>query len=49
MCIFKNGQTYNAKQQFLCHECGRVFLKNPAKMVIDQATNDLAVFTSCRS
>ena len=32
----KNGHIYNGKQRFKCHECGRQFVENPQKIVIDQ-------------
>ncbi len=37
----KNGHIHNGKQRFLCHECGRQFIENPVKKVIDQATREL--------
>ena len=37
----KNGHIHHGKQRFLCHECGRQFIENPVKKVIDQATREL--------
>lgn len=37
----KNGRIHNGKQRFLCHECGRQFVEQPTKKVIDQATREL--------
>lgn len=37
----KNGRIHNSKQQFKCHDCGRQFIEQPTKKVIDQATREL--------
>lgn len=37
----KNGRIHNGKQRFKCHECGRQFIEQPTKKVIDQATREL--------
>src|SRR5512146_3222921 len=37
----KNGHIHNGKQRFKCRDCGRQFIENPTKKVIDQATRDL--------
>lgn len=37
----KNGRIHTGKQRFLCRECGRQFVEQPSKKVIDPATRDL--------
>lgn len=37
----KNGRIHNGKQRFKCHECGRQFVEQPTKKVIDQSTREL--------
>ena len=37
----KNGHIHNGKQRFKCHDCGRQFVEQPTKKVIDQATREL--------
>jgi transposase-like protein len=37
----KNGRIHNGKQRFKCHDCGRQFVEQPTKKVIDQATREL--------
>jgi transposase-like protein len=37
----KNGRIHNGKQRFKCHNCGRQFVAQPTKKVIDQATREL--------
>lgn len=37
----KNGRIHNGKQRFKCHDCGRQFIEQPSKKVIDQATREL--------
>ena len=37
----KNGHIHNGKQRFKCHDCGRQFIEQPSKKVIDQATREL--------
>jgi transposase-like protein len=37
----KNGRIHNGKQRFKCHDCGRQFIEQPSKKVIDPATRDL--------
>jgi transposase-like protein len=37
----KNGHIHNGKQRFKCHNCGRQFVEQPTKKVIDQPTRDL--------
>ncbi len=37
----KNGRIHNGKQRFKCRDCGRQFVEQPTKKVIDQATRDL--------
>ncbi len=37
----KNGRIHNAKQRFLCHECGRQFVEHPQKKTINGATREL--------
>jgi transposase-like protein len=37
----KNGHIHNGKQRFKCHDCGRQFIEQPSKKVIDQDTRKL--------
>jgi transposase-like protein len=37
----KNGHIHNGKQRFKCRECGRQFIEQPTKKVIDQTTRDV--------
>ncbi len=37
----KNGHIHNGKQRFKCHDCGRQFVENPTKIVIDQEKREL--------
>src|SRR4028119_2378608 len=37
----KNGRIHNGKQRFKCHDCGRQFIEQPTKKVIDQTTREL--------
>ena len=37
----KNGRIHNGKQRFLCHECGRQFVEQPQKKIIDSTTREL--------
>ena len=37
----KNGHIRNGKQRFKCRGCGRQFVEQPTKKVIDQATRNL--------
>ena len=37
----KNGRIHNGKQRFKCHNCGRQFVEQPTKKVIDQAAREL--------
>ncbi|MBD1897915.1 IS1 family transposase [Coleofasciculus sp. FACHB-129] len=37
----KNDRIHNGKQRFKCQDCGRQFVEQPAKKVIDQATREL--------
>lgn len=37
----KNGRIHNGKEIFVCHECGRQFVEQPQKKVIDSATRQL--------
>lgn len=37
----KNGRIHNGKQRFKCHECGRQFVEQPQKKVIDRITREL--------
>lgn len=37
----KNGRIHNGKQRFLCQECGRQFVEQPTKKVIDSAKREL--------
>ncbi len=39
--VVKNGHIYNGKQRFKCHDCGRQFVENPQKKVIDASTREL--------
>lgn len=39
--IVKNGHIHTGKQRFKCYECGRQFVENPDKKVIDSATKEL--------
>lgn len=39
--IVKNGRIHNGKQRFLCHECGRQFVEQWDKKVIDGETREL--------
>ena len=38
---FKNEHIHNGKQRFKCHDCGRQFVENPTKVVIDQEKREL--------
>ena len=37
----KNGHIHNGKQRFKCRECGRQFIENPQKKIIDKGTREL--------
>jgi transposase-like protein len=37
----KNGHIHNGKKRFKCHDCGRQFIEQPTKKVIDSATREL--------
>jgi transposase-like protein len=37
----KNGRIHNGKQRFKCQDCGRQFVEQPTKKVIDSATREL--------
>ncbi|MGG6293631.1 IS1/IS1595 family N-terminal zinc-binding domain-containing protein [Leptolyngbya sp. AN02str] len=38
----KNGRIHNGnKQRFKCHDCGRQFIEQPNKKVLDQAIREL--------
>lgn len=37
----KNGRIHNGKQRFKCQDCGRQFVEQPTKKVIDLATREL--------
>jgi transposase-like protein len=37
----KNGRIHNGRQRFKCHECGRQFIEQPTKKVINPATREL--------
>jgi hypothetical protein len=37
----KNVRIHNGKQRFKCQECGRQFIEQPTKKVIDSATKEL--------
>jgi transposase-like protein len=37
----KNGRIHNGKQRFKCQECGRQFVEQPTKKMIDSATKQL--------
>jgi transposase-like protein len=37
----KNGRIHNGKQRFKCRDCGRQFIEQPTKKVIDLATREL--------
>lgn len=37
----KNGMIHNKKPKYQCQNCGRQFVDNPTKKVIDQETIDL--------
>lgn len=39
--IVKNGRIHNGKQRFLCKGCGRQFVQQPTKKVIDKARREL--------
>jgi transposase-like protein len=39
--IVKNGHIHNGKQRLKCHGCGRQFVEQPTKKVIDQTTRDM--------
>jgi transposase-like protein len=39
--VVKNGKIHNGKQNFRCRDCGRQFVQDPQKKIIDQATKDL--------
>ena len=37
----KNGHIHNGKQRFRCQDCGRQFIENPEKKVIEPVTREL--------
>jgi transposase-like protein len=37
----KNGRIHNGKQRFLCRQCGRQFVEQPTKKVVNAATREL--------
>ena len=37
-CVKRNGHIYNGKQNYRCLECGRQFVENPSKKMIDKDT-----------
>lgn len=37
----KNGRIQNGKQRFLCRHCGRQFVEQPTKKVVNAATREL--------
>lgn len=37
----KNGRIHNGKQRFRCQDCGRQFVEQPSKKVIDSAVREL--------
>jgi transposase-like protein len=37
----KNGHIHTGKQRFKCHDCGRQFVEEPDKKMIDAATREL--------
>ena len=37
----KNGRIHNGKQRFKCQNCGRQFVRQPTKKVVNQATREL--------
>jgi transposase-like protein len=37
----KNGRIHNGKQRFKVHDCGRQFIEQPTKKVVDQAMREL--------
>ncbi len=37
----KNGHIPNGKPRFKCHDCGRQFVENPTKIVIEQEKREL--------
>jgi len=37
----KNGHIHNGKQRFKCHDCGRQFIENPTKILIDREKREL--------
>lgn len=39
--VVKNGMIHNGKQNHLCKECGRQFVKDPQNKMIDDATKAL--------
>lgn len=39
--IVKNGHIHNGKQRFKCQDCGRQFVEQPTKKVIDPASREL--------
>ncbi len=39
--IVKNGRIHNGKQRYLCRECGRQFVEQPTKKIINAATREL--------
>ena len=39
--IVKNGSIHNGKKKFKCKDCGRQFVKDPAKKRIDEAQKEL--------
>ena len=39
--ITKNGHIHNGKQRFKCRDCGRQFIENPTKLMIEQEKREL--------
>ena len=39
--VVKNGMIHNGKQNHKCNDCGRQFVKDPQKNIIDEATKAL--------
>ena len=37
----KNGRIHNGKQRFLCRQCGRQFVEQPTKKMVNAATREL--------
>jgi len=39
--IIKNGSIHNGKQKYMCRECGRQFVENPANSPVSEKKKEL--------